>query len=74
MRNRSLKVLKEECDFDQETERFFLSLADGGQLSARSVAKTLLLSRTIADIAQCDQVEVGHVAEAFNLRFGGVSQ
>ena len=74
MRNRSLKVLKEECDFDQETERFFLSLADSGQLSARSVAKTLLLSRTIADIAQCDRVEVGHVAEAFNLRFGGVSQ
>lgn len=74
VRNRSLKVLKEECDFDQETERFFLSLADSGQLSARSVAKTLLLSRTIADIAQCDRVEVGHVAEAFNLRFGGVSQ
>lgn len=43
-------------------------------MSARSLAKTLLLSRTIADIAESKQVKQEHVAEAFTLRFGGGSQ
>mgnify|MGYP002227216550 CR=1 FL=1 len=44
------------------------------EMSARSLAKTLLLSRTIADIAESKQVKQEHVAEAFTLRFGGGSQ
>ena len=41
------------------------------EMSARSISKTLMLSRTIADIAESKQVSKAHIAEAFALRFGG---
>lgn len=67
----TMRGLKDACCFDVQTEEFFLSLAEGRDLSARAVAKTLKLARSIADIAQVDQVTSHHVAEAFGLRFGG---
>lgn len=69
--SRGLRALREACCFDEQTEDFFLSLANSQEMSARSIAKTLLLSRTIADIAESEQVEKAHIAEAFTLRFGG---
>ena len=68
---KSMKQLKEACAFSAKTEEFFLSLAESRELSARALAKTLLLSRTIADIEEQEQVQSAHVAEAFGLRFGG---
>ena len=38
------------------------------QLSARAYHRTLKLSRTIADLAACDSIEVPHVAEALQYR------
>ena len=70
----SMRELKEACAFDEQTERFFLSLAESRDLSARAVAKTLLVARTIADLGEKNQVESDHVAEAFGLRVGGESQ
>lgn len=69
--SKGLRALKEACCLDKQTEDFFLSLANSQEMSARSIAKTLLLSRTIADIAESEQVEKAHIAEAFTLRFGG---
>ena len=69
--SKGLHALREACCFDEQTEDFFLSLANSQEMSARSIAKTLLLSRTIADIAESEQVEKTHIAEAFTLRFGG---
>lgn len=68
---KSMKQLKEACAFSAKTEEFFLGLAESRELSARALAKTLLLSRTIADIEEQEQVQSAHVAEAFGLRFGG---
>lgn len=68
---KSMRALKDACGFDAKTEEFFLSLAEAKRLSARALAKTLLLARTIADLDECAQVGTPHVAEAFGLRFGG---
>lgn len=66
-----MRHLKDACQFSPATEEFFLSLAETKELSARALAKTLLLARTIADIEEQKQVQEAHVAEAFGLRFGG---
>lgn len=68
---KSMRQLKDACCFSPETEEFFLSLAESKELSARALAKTLMLARTIADIEEQKQVQEAHVAEAFGLRFGG---
>ncbi len=68
---KSMRALKEACGFSPSTEEFFLSMADAKELSARALAKTLLLARTIADLDEEQQVQTSHVAEAFGLRFGG---
>lgn len=70
-RVKGLRALKDACDFNDDAEAFFLSLAKGREMSGRSISNTLLLSRTIADIAESKQVQRSHVAEAFSLRFGG---
>lgn len=68
---KSMRYLKDACCFSVETEEFFLALAESKELSARALAKTLLLARTIADIEEQEQVSNAQVAEAFGLRFGG---
>lgn len=68
---RSMRELKQACAFDAKTEEFFASLSESRELSARSIAKTLLLARTVADLAESPSVGIEHVAEAFGLRFGG---
>ena len=66
-----MRHLKDACQFSPATEELFLSLAETKELSARALAKTLLLARTIADIEEQKQVQEAHVAEAFGLRCGG---
>ena len=41
------------------------------QFSARTTTDPDIMSRTIADIEEQEQVQSAHVAEAFGLRFGG---
>lgn len=59
------------CNFDSEDFYYFESLMDRRDTSARSLIKTLLLARTIADIEQTENVTKAHVSEAFMLRFKG---
>lgn len=38
------------------------------QMSARAFHRILKLARTIADLAECDQIETPHLAEAIQYR------
>lgn len=68
---KGMRELKEACRFDASVEEFFLSLTEAHCMSARAIAKTLSLARTLGDPAEKESVGTEEVAEAFGLRFGG---
>ena len=72
-RNRARKLLSAhdmmvECDMDEQTTRYFKSMAEANILSGRAIMRVLSVARTIADIEQSARVRKAHVAEALNLR------
>ncbi len=68
---RSFTRILQACQFDDTTASFFSSLIQAHKLNARSVVKTLLVARTIADLDQKEQVGIDHLSEAYTLRFQG---
>ncbi|MCL2024607.1 MAG: YifB family Mg chelatase-like AAA ATPase [Coriobacteriia bacterium] len=54
--------------FSGAAARFLEDAGESLKLSGRSLAKTVALARTIADIEHADEVTVEHVAEALNYR------
>lgn len=56
------------CMMEDETERFFKSMAEAHILSGRGIMRVLTVARTIADIEQSVRVTSDHIAEAFSLR------
>lgn len=52
-----------------QTESFFKTMIEVYAMSARSMVKTLLIARTIADMEEAPQVEERHIASACALRF-----
>ncbi|OYW43842.1 hypothetical protein B7Z28_00580 [Candidatus Saccharibacteria bacterium 32-45-3] len=52
----------------QEATELLNTAADKLKLSARSYFKTIKVSRTIADLEQCPEIRLEHVAEALQYR------
>ncbi|MDO5335355.1 MAG: YifB family Mg chelatase-like AAA ATPase [Coriobacteriia bacterium] len=64
-----IEALLDECHFDTETQSRMLNAARTLRMSGRSVARTLRLARTIADMVESASVADEHVSEALSLRF-----
>lgn len=57
-----------ECNLSDETRQFVIAMAEGANLSARSLVNSLKVARTIADLDQKETVCTEHIAEALGFR------
>ncbi|MDO8499059.1 MAG: YifB family Mg chelatase-like AAA ATPase [bacterium] len=62
------KELKEHCQLDTATMELLKNAATKLCLSARGYSRILKISRTIADLAQSDKIQLEHLAEALQYR------
>ena len=62
------KALDAQVNLNRETGKFLNAAAARLGWSARSIHRALRVARTIADLAQSDEMTVGHVAEAVQYR------
>lgn len=69
--SRAFSSVLESCRFEGTTLEFLTSLIQRQKLNARSVVKTLLVARTVADLDQKERVGIEHLSEAYTLRFQG---
>ena len=61
MKNSHIKMY---CALAKDVEQILQQASTKFQLSARSYIKTIKVARTIADLADSEKIEVGHMAEA----------
>jgi magnesium chelatase family protein len=62
------KDIKEICSVDLKSEKLLKNAVEQLGLSARSYHRVLKIARTIADLDQCRDLMVNHVAEAIQYR------
>lgn len=60
--------VKKYCYLNGKSEDFYLKASQKFNLTARSHFKILTVARTIADLAQSEEIEVAHLAEALSYR------
>ncbi len=60
--------VKKYCHLNGKSEDFYLRASQKFNLTARSHFKILTVARTIADLAQSEEIEVAHLAEALSYR------
>jgi len=66
------RIVKRSLGLSSDVRPFLSSMAGRLRLSGRGIGRVLKVARTIADLAQCENVEIPHVAEALAYRDGGV--
>lgn len=62
------KLLKEHCQLGQDSVRVLERAVDKLGLSARAYHRVLKIARTIADLADCTNINPAHVGEAIQYR------
>lgn len=65
------RLVKRSLNLSPKVRPFLASMAERLRLSGRGISRVLKVSRTIADLAGSEAVEVTHVAEAMAYRDGG---
>jgi magnesium chelatase family protein len=60
--------LRQHCGLDAVGKNLLRSAMQQMQMSARAFHRILKLARTVADLADCDQIEAPHLAEAIQYR------
>lgn len=64
----SPKQIRQYCRLQPDAENLLRSAMDEMGLSARAHDKILRVSRTIADLEECETIEAHHLSEAINFR------
>ena len=64
----SAKQIKKYCKTDEKTSEFLKLAAQKYQLSGRKFDRILKLSRTIADLSECKDIQLEHVTLALQYR------
>jgi magnesium chelatase family protein len=62
------KEIQEHCSLNAQGKKLLESAVERLGLSARSIHRVLKVARTIADLADCDQIEVPYLGEAIAYR------
>jgi len=64
----TITQIKKICQLDQTSEKLLKDALEKFILSARAYHRILKVSRTIADLAESDKINVEHVAESIQYR------
>ena len=64
------KEISKVCILDDESENMLKKAISTMNLSARAYYRVLKLSRTIADLENCENILKKHIAEALSYRKG----
>ena len=64
----SSKDIRTYCKLDEQSNTLMKMAVEKMRLSARSYYRIIKLSRTIADLAESEQIQQNHIAEALQYR------
>ena len=64
----TVKLIRRFCQISAEAQQLLKHAMKNLNLSARAYDRILKVSRTIADLSQCDRIRTEHVAEAIQYR------
>ena len=68
MQKMTPKMTKECCVLSEEADELLHESFDNFSMSARAYDKVLRLARTIADLADSEEIKLEHIAEALQFR------
>ena len=60
--------IKKYCGHDEKSQKLLKKYVDSGKLSARGYHRILKVARTIADLANSENIKYEHIAEALMYR------